>query len=88
MGKTYLLEPKANRLLAEINLTRAGMLVLKCPRFLKLTQLFGESCVASCAAVVAHGLVERSRCGQNPNMSFRTCDGGVDEVPLQHDAVA
>ena len=88
MGETHLLEPKAHRLLAEINLIRAGMLVLKCPRFLKLTQLLGEACVASCAAVVAHGLIERSRCRQNPHMAFGTRNRGVDEVPLQHDTVA
>ena len=102
MGETHLLEPKAHRLLAEINLIRAGMLVLKCPRILRLVipalepespytvlpQFFSKSCVASCAAVVAHGLIERSRCRQNPHMAFRTRDGGVDEVPLQHDAVA
>lgn len=64
------------------------MLVLKCPRFLKLTQLLGESCISSCAAVVAHGLIERSRCRQNPHMAFRTRDGGVDEVALKHNAVA
>ena len=53
-----------------------------------LIQLFSKSCISSCAAVVAHGLIERSRCRQNPHMAFGSCNRGVDEVPLQHDAVA
>ena len=53
-----------------------------------LSKLLREARVSLCAAVVAHGLVERSGCRQNPHMTFCTRDGSVDEVPLQHNAVA
>lgn len=53
-----------------------------------LPEFFGEFRVTPCAAVVADGLVERAGCRQNPHMSLRSRDGGVDEVALQHDAVA
>ena len=53
-----------------------------------LAELFGESRVSMSAAVVAHRLVKRAGGRQNPHMAFGSRDGSVDEVPLQHDAVA
>ena len=57
---------------------------MTCVRFGRLADLmtlaeaFLEACVAAGAAVVADGLVEGARSGEDPHVAFCAGNGGVD----------